>query len=143
MAMVDFMRPSRSAAFVVIAAFAGCLLRPAVAGTETAIHFTLDRKIDGPAAPFFVAVEKGYFQAEGLNVTIDAATGSPESLNRLTTGAYQMGVADLNSLIELRVTKEDVGKVIGKEGRTAQSMRTILTAVSTKLGRRAHLDIVD
>ena len=48
-----------------------------------------------------------------------------------------------NSLIELRVAKDDVGKVIGKEGRTAQSMRTILTAVSTKLGRRAHLDIVD
>jgi predicted RNA-binding protein YlqC (UPF0109 family) len=48
-----------------------------------------------------------------------------------------------NSVIELRVAKEDIGKVIGKEGRTAQSMRTILTAVSTKLGRRAHLDIVD
>lgn len=48
-----------------------------------------------------------------------------------------------NSLIELRVAKEDVGKVIGKEGRTAQSMRTILSAVSTKLGKRAHLDIVD
>ncbi|MCL2724163.1 MAG: KH domain-containing protein [Polyangiaceae bacterium] len=48
-----------------------------------------------------------------------------------------------NSLIELRVAKEDVGKVIGKEGRTAQSMRTILAAASTKLGRRAHLDIVD
>ena len=48
-----------------------------------------------------------------------------------------------NSIIELRVAKEDIGKVIGKEGRTAQSMRTILTAVSTKLGRRAHLDIVD
>ncbi len=46
-------------------------------------------------------------------------------------------------VIELRVAKEDVGKVIGKEGRTAQSMRTILSAVSTKLGRRAHLDIVD
>ncbi len=48
-----------------------------------------------------------------------------------------------NSVIELRVAKEDIGKVIGKEGRTAQSMRTILTAVSTKLGRRVHLDIVD
>jgi len=48
-----------------------------------------------------------------------------------------------NSVVELRVAKNDVGKVIGKEGRTAQSMRTILTAVSTKLGRRAHLDIVD
>jgi predicted RNA-binding protein YlqC (UPF0109 family) len=50
---------------------------------------------------------------------------------------------DHNSLIELRVAKEDIGKVIGKEGRTAQSMRTLLTAVSTKLGKRAHLDIVD
>lgn len=48
-----------------------------------------------------------------------------------------------NSVIELRVAKEDIGKVIGKEGRTAQSMRTLLAAVSTKLGKRAHLDIVD
>ncbi len=48
-----------------------------------------------------------------------------------------------NTVIELRVAKDDIGKVIGKEGRTAQSMRTILTAASTKLGRRAHLDIVD
>jgi predicted RNA-binding protein YlqC (UPF0109 family) len=48
-----------------------------------------------------------------------------------------------NSLIELRVAKEDIGKVIGKDGRTAQSMRTILSAVSTKMGRRAHLDIID
>ena len=50
---------------------------------------------------------------------------------------------DNNSVIELRVAKDDIGKVIGKEGRTEQSMGTILTAVSTKLGRRAHLDIVD
>ena len=48
-----------------------------------------------------------------------------------------------NSVIELRVAKEDIGKVIGKEGRTAQSMRTLLTALSQKVGRRAHLDIVD
>jgi predicted RNA-binding protein YlqC (UPF0109 family) len=48
-----------------------------------------------------------------------------------------------NTVLELRVAREDVGKVIGKEGRTAQSMRTILSAVSTKLGRRAQLDIVD
>jgi uncharacterized protein len=48
-----------------------------------------------------------------------------------------------NLLIELRVAKDDIGKVIGREGRTAQSMRTILAAASTKLGRRSHLDIVD
>jgi predicted RNA-binding protein YlqC (UPF0109 family) len=50
---------------------------------------------------------------------------------------------DHNSLLELKVAKDDIGKVIGKDGRTAQSMRTLLTAASIKLGRRAHLDIVD
>jgi predicted RNA-binding protein YlqC (UPF0109 family) len=50
---------------------------------------------------------------------------------------------DNSSLIELRVAKGDIGKVIGKEGRTAQSMRTLLSALSTKIGKRAHLDIVD
>lgn len=50
---------------------------------------------------------------------------------------------DNNTIIELHVAKDDIGKVIGKEGRTAQSMRTLLTALSAKLGRRAHLDIVD
>ena len=74
MAMIDFMRPSRSAALLLLAAFAWPVFWPALASAETAIRFTLDRKIDGPAAPFFLAVEKGYFQAEGLNVTIDAAT---------------------------------------------------------------------
>lgn len=51
--------------------------------------------------------------------------------------------SDHNTVIELRVARDDIGKVIGKEGRTAQSMRTLLTALSTKIGRRAHLDIVD
>jgi predicted RNA-binding protein YlqC (UPF0109 family) len=50
---------------------------------------------------------------------------------------------DHNSLIELRVAKGDIGKVIGKDGRTAQSMRNLLAAASIKAGRRAHLDIVD
>ena len=48
-----------------------------------------------------------------------------------------------NCTIELRVAKADIGKVIGKDGRTAQSMRTLLAAASIKSGRRAHLDILD
>lgn len=48
-----------------------------------------------------------------------------------------------NTIIELRVAREDLGKVIGRDGRTAQSMRTLLTAASSKVGRRAHLDIID
>jgi predicted RNA-binding protein YlqC (UPF0109 family) len=47
------------------------------------------------------------------------------------------------SLIELRVARGDVGKVIGKDGRTAQSMRTILAGASAKLNRRSVLEIVD
>ncbi|HEX4476644.1 MAG TPA: KH domain-containing protein [Polyangiaceae bacterium] len=50
---------------------------------------------------------------------------------------------DHNCLIELRVADSDIGKVIGKDGRTAQSMRAILSAASQKAGRRAQLDIVD
>jgi uncharacterized protein len=51
--------------------------------------------------------------------------------------------ADNNALYELRVAREDIGKVIGREGRTAQAMRTVLTAASAKIGRRSHLDILD
>jgi uncharacterized protein len=47
------------------------------------------------------------------------------------------------TVVELRVAKEDIGKVIGREGRTAQAIRTILSAVSTKARRRAVLEIVE
>jgi len=47
------------------------------------------------------------------------------------------------SVIELRVAKEDLGKIIGKHGRTAQSIRTILSAASAKHKQRAVLEIVD
>lgn len=46
-------------------------------------------------------------------------------------------------IIELKVAKEDLGKVIGKQGRTAQAMRTILGAVSTKLKKRSVLEILE
>jgi len=45
--------------------------------------------------------------------------------------------------LTLQVKREDVGKVIGKQGRTAQAMRTLLTAVSAKEGKRAMLEILD
>lgn len=47
------------------------------------------------------------------------------------------------SVIELKVAKEDLGKVIGKQGRTARSMRTILSAASTKLRKRSVLEIIE
>ena len=47
------------------------------------------------------------------------------------------------TVIELHVAKDDLGKVIGKQGRTAQSLRTILNAASTKLGLRSVLEIIE
>jgi len=47
------------------------------------------------------------------------------------------------SVIELKVAKEDIGKVIGKHGRTAEAMRNILMAASTKLRKRCILEILD
>ncbi|MDL1969902.1 MAG: KH domain-containing protein [Candidatus Desulfofervidaceae bacterium] len=47
------------------------------------------------------------------------------------------------SVIELKVAKEDLGKVIGKQGRTARAIRTILNAASTKVKKRAVLEIIE
>jgi len=47
------------------------------------------------------------------------------------------------SVIELKVAKEDLGKVIGKQGRTARAMRTILSAASAKMRKRSVLEILE
>lgn len=48
-----------------------------------------------------------------------------------------------SSVVELTVAKDDLGKVIGKQGRTAKAIRTILTAASTKLKKRTVLEIIE
>ena len=52
-------------------------------------------------------------------------------------------VGEQTSVIELRVAKEDLGKVIGKQGRTAKAMRTIMSAASPKLHKRTVLEIIE
>ena len=47
------------------------------------------------------------------------------------------------SVIELKVDKSDLGKVIGKQGRTARAMRSVLSAASTKIRKRAVLEIIE
>jgi predicted RNA-binding protein YlqC (UPF0109 family) len=47
------------------------------------------------------------------------------------------------SVIELRVAKEDIGKIIGKQGRTALAIRTILSAASAKIHKRSSLEIIE
>ena len=50
---------------------------------------------------------------------------------------------DHTSVLELRVGKEDVGQVIGRQGRTARALRTVLTAVAAKQKKQSVLEIID
>ena len=74
---------------------------------------------------------------ELIEVMAKALVDAPEQV------AVTESKGEHTSVFELRVAKGDVGKVIGKEGRTAQSMRIILGAASAKLKRRSVLEIVD
>jgi NitT/TauT family transport system substrate-binding protein len=67
---------------------------------DTKIAFQLDWRFEGPAAMFLLPKAKGYFAAEKLDVTVDAGSGSGNAVNRVASGTYQMGFADLAALIE-------------------------------------------
>jgi len=92
------MRMHRLITTSVLVALAGLSTLPAMA--QTAVKFTLDWKYEGPAAGFLLALDKGYFKEEGLDVTIDSGNGSVEAIPRVATGAYQMGFGDINSVIK-------------------------------------------
>ncbi len=77
------------------------------AEAQTKFKFTLDWAFQGPTSAFLYADQKGYYKAEGLDVTLDAGQGSAGALQRVATGAYEMGFADVNALIEYNVANAD------------------------------------
>lgn len=81
------------------------------ASAQTPVRLSLDWRWEGPAAPFAVALEKGYFKAEGLDVTVESANGSREALTRVTAENYEAALADVNGLARLLHDKPETGAV--------------------------------
>ena len=74
---------------------------------DTPIKFQLDWRFEGPAAFFLQPVAKGYFKGQGLDVTVDAGNGSGGAVQRVASGTYDMGFADLASVMEFHANNPD------------------------------------
>src|ERR1700746_1848676 len=72
------------------------------AAAQTSIKFSLDGRLEGLAATFFLPQDRGFFKSEGLDVTLDEAATMLEPITRVASGAYDMGLADINTLIKYR-----------------------------------------
>ncbi|WP_311222845.1 MULTISPECIES: ABC transporter substrate-binding protein [unclassified Acidovorax] len=82
-------------------------LSAAQTAAPTPIKFQLDWRFEGPAAFFLLPVAKGYFKEAGLNVTVDAGNGSGGAVQRVASGAYDMGFADLAAVMEFHANNPD------------------------------------
>ena len=80
-----------------LAAFVAVLTSPVFAQTE--IPFALDWKFEGPSAPYFHALDAGYFTDAGMTVSISEGAGSLDAIPKVATGAFPIGFADINSLM--------------------------------------------
>jgi NitT/TauT family transport system substrate-binding protein len=91
-----------------LAAAATVLLTlPSLALAQTPIKFQLDWRFEGPAALFLASTAKGYYKAAGLDVTVDAGTGSGATVTRVASGSYDMGLADMAALMEFHANNPD------------------------------------
>src|SRR5499427_169215 len=90
--------------FGMLAGAAAAALTASPVCAQTDVKFALDWKFEGPSAPYFVAIDKGYYKAEGLTVTIDSGPGS---VARVAAGTYPIGFFDINSLVKFRDQNPD------------------------------------
>ncbi len=81
---------------------------PAAAEELTKVRFIHEWRFEGHVAPYLVALDKGYYKDEGLDVSIDPGTGSVDGINRIASGSYDIGQMDLNALIKYRDAADSV-----------------------------------
>jgi NitT/TauT family transport system substrate-binding protein len=94
-------------AFTIAAACAAPIAAAAPAAAQTKLKLVLNWKYQGPQGWFFLADERGYFKAVGLDVTIDQGNGSGAPIPLVANGTYDVGFGDINALIEFAAKKPD------------------------------------
>jgi NitT/TauT family transport system substrate-binding protein len=82
-------------------------LEPAAAAEAAKLKLVLNWKYQGPQGLFFLAEDRGYFKAEGIDVTIDQGSGSGAAPILVANGTYDAGFGDINALIELAGKKPE------------------------------------
>ena len=75
---------------------------------NTTVQFTLDRPVDAIAAPFVLAATRGLYRDENLNVALQVATGSKDTITRVAAGTTDIAVADFNALIRYRADPDSL-----------------------------------
>lgn len=88
------------ASLFIAVALGGGFSLPAAAQGLTKIRFSLDWRFEGQTSFFHMAKFKGYFEQEGLDVTVDSGNGSAAAMVRIASGAYDIALGDLSALME-------------------------------------------
>src|SRR3984893_10543056 len=92
---------SAALAFALVAGLA------APAAAQTKLKFVLNWKYQGPQGIFFLPEDRGYYKAEGLEVTLDQGNGSGAAVPLVANGTYDVGFGDINALIEIAAKKPE------------------------------------
>ncbi|MGE5794616.1 MAG: ABC transporter substrate-binding protein [Bacteroidota bacterium] len=98
-------RLALSLATVSLAALALAAPSPALAQSSPKVKFILNWKYQGPQAWFFIAEDRGYFKAEGVDIEFDQGEGSGAPAVKIASGAYNAGFGDINAIIALAAAK--------------------------------------
>ena len=98
---------SAFAALIGVGLAAGPIALAIPASAQTRLKLVLNWKYQGPQGMFFLADDRGYFKAEGLEVTLDQGNGSGAAVPLVANGTYDAGFGDVNALIELAGKKPE------------------------------------
>jgi NitT/TauT family transport system substrate-binding protein len=110
----------------------------ALSQTTTRLPITLNWKFYGVHGCLFLAQDRGYFKERGLDITLDAGDGSANVVNRLASGAYEIGFGDIGALIRFNVQNPD--KKVRAIYQDAPSDLAVVTLKSRNIGKPADLE---